>query len=167
VKGIQDILEVYTQMAKHSSEFFLYLNQMQYDLNQLAEDAERERKQIKQSGLAAEQRVLDAERQMERAKAKYDVLARELSNARRSLKNSSLRFTLRGPKSIEQFEEDLCHKVNVADEDYQAKVKNARQMRQELMSALRPNAVNSLKSLISQIDTTLKKQMHELGTYYL
>lgn len=167
MKGIQDILEVYTQMAKHSNEFFLYLNQMQYDLNQLAEDAERKRKQIKQFGLAAEQRVLDAERQMERAKAKYDVLARELSNARRSLKNSSHRLTLRGPKSIEQFEEDLCHKVNLADVEYHAKVVNARQMRQELMFTLRPNAVDSLKSLISQIDTTLKKQMHELGTYYL
>ena len=164
MEGMQGIIGVFCQMADHGNRFSLNLNQMQNELTQLTEYTERERKQIKQSGLAAEERVQDAERQMERAKAKYYSLAQELSHVRRSHKTSSRRITLRGPKSTGQFEEELHHKVDVADEDYQAKVANAQKLRQELLSTLRPRAVYSLKLLISQIDANLTIQMQELGT---
>ena len=163
MEGVQGVIRIFAQMVIHGSEFYSNLNQMQSSLTQLAEDIERRGKKKTESGLAFEQRVQDAERQVERAKAKYDSLANELNHEKRSPKSpSSLRITLRGPKSAGQFEEDLYHRVKVADEEYREKVVKAQKMRQELVSTRR-EVVRSLKSLISEIDTALTTKMQELG----
>ena len=57
--------------------------------------------------------------------------------------------------------------MTVADEEYQAKVVNAQQLRNELVSTLRPGVVDFLKALVEDIDACLKMQMLELGTYQL
>jgi len=164
MEGMLDILRVYERMADHDTEFSTNLNQIHSELTKMAEYTDSERRRIKQSGLAAERRVQDAERQMERAKARYDSLAQDYIHAKRSSNTSSRRFTFRGPKSTGQFEEELYRKVTVADEEYEAKVVNAQQLRGELVSTLRPNTVNYLKMLIEDIDTCLTTQMQELAT---
>ncbi|OCK74783.1 hypothetical protein K432DRAFT_468462, partial [Lepidopterella palustris CBS 459.81] len=164
VEGMQDMLRAYEQMAEHDAQFSVNLNHIYTELTQMADYTDRERRRIKQSGLAAEQRVQDAERQMEKAKARYDSLAQDYIHAKRSRKTSNRRFTIRGPKSTEQLEEDLYRKAKVAEEEYQAKVVNAQELRHELISTLRPNAVHFLRSLIEDIDVCLKMQMQELAT---
>jgi Rho GTPase-activating protein RGD1 len=165
VKGVQDIIKAYEKMAEYSDEFSSSLNKTQNELALLVEQTDRERKQTKQSGLADEQRVQDAERQMERAKAKYDLLAPELNRVRSG--TSSRRITLRGLKLTEQSKEELYYRVNVADEDHRVKMANAQQLRRDLESNLRPRTVRYLKSLILTIDTALTTQMQELGTVVL
>jgi Rho GTPase-activating protein RGD1 len=164
VKGIQDIIKVFEQMADHGHKFSLKLTQIQIILDKLAENTERKRKDIRQLGLAEEKRVQDAERQVEKAKEKYYRLAQDLYHQKRNPKASSnLHFTLSGPKSIGQFEGDLNNKVELADSEYRAKVAIANDMRQNLVLTLRPNAVKSLLSSISEIDTALKRSMEEVG----
>lgn len=149
-------------MAENGLQFALNLHQMHEDLNQLSFEMEKGRKNWKQIGLSAEGKASDAEKQMDKAKQKYDSLAEQYDHAKTG-DSSARHFGLRGPKSAEQREEELQKKVELADKDYQAKVQYARQQRQELISTTRPQAVKALEDLISECDAGLTLQMQKFG----
>ena len=149
-------------MAENGLQFALNLHQMHEDLNHLAFEMERGRKNWKQLGLSAEQKAQDAERQLEKAKQKYDSLAEQYDHAKTG-DSSTRHFGLRGPRSAEQREEELQRKVQSADQDYQSKVQYVRQQRQELLSTTRPQAVKALEDLITECDAGLALQMQKFG----
>ena len=150
-------------MAENGLQFALNLHQMHEDLNQLAFEMEKGRKNWKQIGLSAEQKASDAEKQLEKAKQKYDSLAEQYDHAKTG--DGGRHFGLRGMKSAEQREEELKEKVEMADKDYQSKVQYARQQRQELLSTTRPQAVKALEDLISECDAGLTLQMQKFATF--
>lgn len=150
-------------MAENGLQFALNLHQMHEDLNQLAFEMEKGRKNWKQIGLSAEQKAAEAEKQLEKAKQKYDTLAEQYDHAKTG--DSGRHFGLRGMKSAEQREEELKEKVELSDKDYQAKVQYARQQRQELLSTTRPQAVKALEDLISECDAGLTLQMQKFATF--
>lgn len=150
-------------MADNGVQFALSLHQMHEDLHDLAANIERGRKYWKQNGLNAEKRVQDSESMMEKAKAKYDALAEDYDRARTGDKQSGRVFGLKGPKSAAQHEEDLSRKVQAADTDYSTKVQTAKAQRQELVSALRPQAINALQDLINECDCGLTLQLQKFG----
>ena len=161
--NFEEVTRIHDRMADNGSKFYLSLHQMHEDLQELAVEKERGRKQWKQSGLNAEKRVQDAEVAMEKAKSKYDALAEDYDRARTGDKQSGRVFGLKGPKSAAQVEEDLNRKVQGADADYAQKVKTAQNLRQELVITLRPLAVRAIQDLINECDSGLTLQMQKFG----
>jgi hypothetical protein len=153
-------------MADNGLQFALNLHQMHEDLNQLAYEMEKGRKNWKQVGLTAEQKAQDAERQLDKAKQKYDSLAEDYDHAKTGDKTSGRHFGLRGPKSGAQYEEDLLKKLQLADKEYQARVQFAQQQRQELLSSTRPQAIRSMQDLIAECDAGLALQFQKFGMFF-
>ena len=149
-------------MVDHGLQFAVSLHQMADDLHELAGNIERGRKQWKQTGLAAEKKVLDAESLAEKAKAKYESLAEQYDRVRTGDKQGG-KFGLKGHKSAAQHEEELLRKVQHADSDYGSKVQAAQTARQELVSTHRPQAVHNLQQLIAECDSGLTLQQQKFG----
>ncbi|KAJ5116403.1 hypothetical protein N7456_000751 [Penicillium angulare] len=160
----KEIQRLHERMAECGLQFSVSLHQMSDDLQELSTNIERGRKQWKQTGLAAEKRVIDAESQAEKAKAKYDSLAEQYDRVRTGDKQGG-KFGLKGHKSAAQHEEDLWRKVQNADADYAAKVQAAQAARQELVSTHRPQAVHNLQQLISECDSGLTLQQQKFATF--
>lgn len=135
---------------------------MHEDLQELAAEKERKRKEWKQKGLSAEKRVQDADTAMEKAKVKYNSLAEDYDRARTGDKQPG-RFGLKGPKSAAQVEEDLHRKMQAADSDYSGKVQTTHALRQELINTLRPQAVQAIEQLINECDSGITLQMQKYG----
>jgi hypothetical protein len=162
----KDIHRLQERMVDHGLQFAVSLQQMADDLHEQAGNIERGRKQWKQTGLAAEKRVVDAESLAEKAKAKYESLAEQYDRVRTGDKQGG-KFGLKGHKSAAQHEEELLRKVQNADSDYAAKVQAAQAARQELVSTHRPQAVENLQKLIRECDSGLTLQQQKFGMFYL
>ncbi|KAL2219138.1 GTPase activating protein [Thermoascus aurantiacus ATCC 26904] len=163
-QSYEELNRIHDRMADHGLQFAVSLQQMAEDLQELATNIERGRKYWKQAGLSAEKKVQDAENLAEKAKAKYDSLAEQYDRARTGDKQSG-KFGLKGPKSAAQYEEDLHRKVQNADSDYAAKVQAAQAARQELVSTLRPQAVQNIHQLIMECDSGLALQLQKFATF--
>ena len=162
-KEFEEVTHLQERMGDNGMQFALLLHQMHEEILELNTTAERGRKHWKQTGLAAEKRVQDAELAMEKAKAKYDSLAEDYDRARTGDRTGSKKFGLKGPKSAAQYEEDLHRKVQAADADYQAKVQAAQSLRQELLTTLRPQALRALQDLIMECDSAVALQLQKFG----
>ncbi|KAL4939061.1 hypothetical protein BDV06DRAFT_199593 [Aspergillus oleicola] len=162
--GCVELNGFHDRMADHGLQFAASLQQMADNLNELAGNIERGRKQWKHEGLNAEKRVMEAESLAEKAKAKYDSLAEQYDRVKTGEKAGG-RFGLKGTKSVAQQEEDLLRKVQGADSDYGSKVSAAQTARQELISTHRPQAVRNIQQLIFECDSGLALQMQKFGTF--
>ena len=163
-RNYEDITSIHDRMADNGIQFALSLHQMHEDLQELGAEKERGRKHWKQSGLSAEKRVQDSEAAMEKAKTKYNSLAEDYDRARTGDRQSG-RFGLKGPKTAAQVEEDLHRKMQMADSDYSSKVQSARSMRQDLVSTLRPQAIQALEQLVNECDSGVTLQMQKFGRF--
>ncbi|KAA8645650.1 hypothetical protein EYZ11_002488 [Aspergillus tanneri] len=159
-----DLNRFHDRMADHGLQFAVSLQQMADDLNELASNIERGRKQWKQTGLSAEKKVLEAETSAEKAKAKYESLAEQYDRVKTGDKQGG-KFGLKGHKSAAQHEEELLRKVQNADSDYSSKVQAARAARKELISTHRPQAVHNIQQLISECDSGLTLQLQKFATF--
>jgi Rho GTPase-activating protein RGD1 len=153
-------MSVHERMAENGAQFALSLHQMHEDLTELSANMENGRKHWKHTGLAAESRVQEAEKQMEKAKAKYDSLAEDYDGVRTGDKKVG-RFGLRGPKN----EDELQSRLQQADGDYAQKVQHAKNQRQELVSTQRPQAVKAIQELITECDSALTLQLQKFGKF--
>ncbi|MCJ1403893.1 hypothetical protein MMC11_007116 [Xylographa trunciseda] len=163
-RSFDEIIRIYDHMADNGIQFALSLHQMHEDLQELATERERGRKQWKQTGLSAEKRVQDSEAAMEKARAKYNSLAEDYDRARTGDKQTG-RFGLKGPKSAAQVEEDLHRKLQAADADYASKVQTAQGLRRELVSTSRPQTAQALQQLIHECDSGVTLQMQKFASF--
>lgn len=152
--------QIHDRMGKHGLAFAVELHDMSNDLQDLAANAERGRKQWKQQGLSAETRVRDSVGAMQKAKEKSYSLADQYDRARTGERQSG-RFGLK--KSGAQQEDDLLRKAQGADQEYAQKVHTAESQRTELLNMLRPQAVKALTDLISECDSGLGLQMQKFA----
>ena len=157
-QSYEEITRTQDRMAEHGLQFSSLLHQMSNDLNELAANIERGRKQWKADGAAASKKVMDSESALEKAKAKYDSLAEQYDRARTGDRQSG-RFGIKGPKSAQQQEEDLQRKVQAADSDYFGKVQVAQRDRQEMTTTHRPQALKALQDLIAECDSALSMHL--------
>jgi len=162
----EDVVRIHEKMSDNGTQFRLNSQQMSEDLEALAHEMERGRKQWKHEALQAEQRLQDAERALDKSKQKYDSLAVDYDHARTGEKVSGGKFSIR-PKSAAQQEEDLQRRVGIADEDYQAKVHNAQLVRQEVEKQSRPQAVRAILQLVQECDSAVTLQLQKFGEYRL
>lgn len=160
-----ELLHVHERMGDNGMQFALSLHQMHEDLNTLTAEIERGRKQQKHEGLDAEKKAFDAEQAMQKAKARYDTLAESYDRARTGDTKGSRRLGLKGPKSAEQVETEMLHKVQAADSEYEEKVKQARTQRDHLIRSGRPQAVKALQSLIKECDQALTLQLQKYASF--
>lgn len=165
IASYDEITRIQERMADSGSQFASSLHQMHEDLVDLAANIERGRKQWKGTGLAAEQRLVDAEAAMRKSKAKYDSLAEDYDRARTGDRHATKKFGLKGPKSAAQHEEELLRKVQAADADYIARIQAAQAIRQELLSHGRPETVKNLQDMIKECDAALTMQMQRFGEF--
>lgn len=160
-----ELLRVHERMGDNGMQFALSLHQMHEDLNALTAEIERGRKQQKHEGLDAEKKAFDAEQAMQKAKARYDTLAESYDRARTGDTKGSRRLGLKGPKSAEQVETEMLHKVQAADSEYEEKVKLAKSQRDHLIRIGRPQAVKALQSLIKECDQALTLQLQKYASF--
>ncbi|XMA14786.1 hypothetical protein WAI453_007577 [Rhynchosporium graminicola] len=165
LQSYDEITSIHERMSDNGAQFATSLHQMHEDLLEVASNLERGRKHWKTTGLAAEQRVADAEGAMRKSKTKYDSLAEDYDRAKTGDRQQSKKFGLKGPKSAQQHEEDLLRKLRAADEDYASKVQAAQSQKAELLSKLRPEAVKSLEDLIKECDSALTLQMQKFASF--
>ena len=157
-QSYEELIRTHDRMAEHGLQFGSLLQQMSNDLNELAANIERGRKQWKTDGLAAEKKVQDSESALDKAKTRYDSLAEQYDRARTGDRQSG-RFGIKGPKSAAQQEEDLQRKVQTADSEYFQRVQTAQSNRQELTSTHRPQALKALQDLIAECDSGLSMHL--------
>lgn len=164
-KQFEQVLHANERIADNGTQFGLALHAMHENLLQLANKMDGSRKTWKQQGLAAENKVQDAEKLAEKAKAKYDQLAEDLDRVKTGDTGAGRKFGLKGPKSAAQHEEDLQRKMQAADQDYHSKVQAAQSSRKELVATTRPQAITALTDLIKETDAALTMEMQKYGTY--
>jgi Rho GTPase-activating protein RGD1 len=162
---LTEVMRTQERMGDNGMQFALSLHQMHEDLNVLSNNMERERKTWKHEALDTEKRASDAEAAMHKAKTRYDSLAEDYDRARTGDTKGSRRIGLKGPKSAEQYESDLLRKVQAADADYEEKVRLAKSLREGLVNAYRPNAVQKLKELCRECDSGLTLQLQKFATF--
>ncbi|CAI6335819.1 unnamed protein product [Periconia digitata] len=161
----EQVLHANERIADNGTQFGLALHAMHENLLQLATKMEGSRKTWKQQGLSAEQKVQDAEKLAEKAKAKYNQLSEDLDKVKTGDSGAGRKFGLKGPKSAAQHEEDLHRKVQAADQDYASKIQTAQASRKELITTLRPQAVAALVDLIKEIDAALTMEMQKFASF--
>lgn len=161
-RSYEEIHRIHERMADHGQQFAVSLQQMSEDLQELATNIEKGRKHWKQTALSAEKKVQEAEIAAEKAKAKYDSLAEQYDRVRTGDRQSG-KFGLKGHKSAAQHEEELHRKVQNADSDYSSKVQAAQVARKELVSTLRPQAVQHIQQLTTECDSGLTLQLQKFG----
>lgn len=161
----EQVLHANERIADNGTQFGLALHAMHENLLQLANKMDASRKTLKQTGLAAESKVQDAEKLAEKAKAKYDQLAEDLDRVKTGDTGAGRKFGLKGPKSAAQHEEDLQRKLQAADQDYASKVQTAQSYRKDLLASHRPQAVSGLLDLIKETDAALTMEMQKYGMF--
>ncbi|KAF1947265.1 Rho GTPase-like protein activator [Clathrospora elynae] len=161
----EQVLHANERIADNGTQFGLALHAMHENLLQLATKMDGSRKTWKQQGLQAENRVQDAERLAEKAKAKYDQLADDLDRVKTGDTGAGRKFGLKGPKSAAQHEEDLQRKTQAADQDYASKVQAAQTARKELVATMRPQTVSALQDLIKETDAALTMEMQKYASF--
>ncbi|KAJ4983495.1 beta-chimaerin [Stagonosporopsis vannaccii] len=161
----EHVLHANERIADNGTQFGLALHAMHENLLQLANKMDANRKTLKQTGLAAEGKVQDAEKLAEKAKAKYDQLAEDLDRVKTGDTGAGRKFGLKGPKSAAQHEEDLQRKLQAADQDYASKVQTAQAYRKELVATARPQAVSGLLDLIKETDAALTMEMQKYASF--
>jgi predicted nucleic acid-binding Zn-ribbon protein len=167
-KAYDDMMTIHERMSENGVQFASSLMQMNEDLLELAAMSEKSRKGWKQSGLAAEQRVVDLETAMRKSKHKYDSLAEEYERVRTGdtgAGKSGKVFGIRGPKSAEQHEQDLLRKVQTADQDYHSRVQTYQAERSELLNKTRPETVKALQDIVRECDSAVVLQMQKFGKF--
>jgi hypothetical protein len=161
----EQVLHANERIADNGTQFGLALHAMHENLLQLANKMDGNRKTWKQQGLSAENKVQEAERLAEKAKAKYDQLSEDLDRVKTGDTGAGRKFGLKGPKSAAQHEEDLQRKTQAADQDYSSKVQTAQTSRKELVASTRPQAVAALLDLIKETDAALTMEMQKFGKF--
>lgn len=163
-RSFEETTRIHGRMAENGLQFSLALQQMHDDLTELGNNMDRGKKHWKQTGLAFERKVQDAEMLVEKAKNKYDTAAEEYDRAKSGDRRAGKSpFSIRGTKKGPQHEEDLYRKVQIADGDYSARVQQASAARAELISSLRPSAVRSLREMVAECDSGLTVQLQRFA----
>lgn len=161
-----EMMDIHARMADNGYQFSMSLHQMHEDLVELTSITEKSRKGWKQTGLAAEQRVVDLETATRKSKAKYDSLAEEYDRVRTGdVGGRRGGFGFKGPKSAAQQEEDLLRKLHAADEDYHSRVDVQARERAELLATGRPEIIKSLQDIIHECDGGMVLQVQKYASF--
>lgn len=138
------------------------LNVIYDEVTSLVATISRSRKTIKDDSKRREKECVDAIGAAEKAKQKYYHLCDDLEKLKGLDPNKKLFLK---SKSVEQQEDDLQRKVDLANQDYKLKVLVCKKLKDEMLMIHRPTTLKQLKNLILETDIALNVQLQKFTTY--
>lgn len=145
------------------SSYVTALNTMYDELTSLVHTITRSRKTIKDEYRRKDKECIDSISAAEKAKTRYNHLCEDLERLKNS-DPSKKSFSLKN-KTVEQQEDDLQRKVDLADQEYKSKVATCKKLKDEILVLHRPNNAKKLKNLILEMDIALNVQLQKYATY--
>ncbi|KAI5958277.1 RGD1 [Candida theae] len=145
------------------SSYVTALNTMYDELTSLIHTITRSRKTIKDEYRRKDKECMDAISAADKAKTRYNHLCEDLERLKSS-DPSKKSFSLKN-KTVEQQEDDLQRKVDLADQEYKSKVATCKKLKDEILVLHRPNNAKKLKNLILEMDIALNVQLQKYATY--
>lgn len=150
---ILNILKSTDRYGDAGNTFIDAMHRIHDELMDLVRTMDRKRKASKETALRHEKSLVDAERECEKAKAKYDSACEELEKARTS-DPSKNKLGFKG-----RSEEELHRRMTISEVDYQQKVDVCQRTRRELVEKLRVEDVRTLQALALECDNALSLQV--------
>lgn len=160
---LDQIIEFDEKLFNVGSSYVKALNVMYDELSSLCQTISRSRKLIKDEGKRKEKECVDSIMAAEKAKQKYHHLCDDLEKLKTSDPNKKS-FSLKN-KTVEQQEDDLQRKVDLADQDYKSKVNTCKKLKDEMLMIHRPTNSKKLKNLILETDIALNVQLQKFATW--
>ncbi|KAI5969363.1 RGD1 [Candida margitis] len=145
------------------SSYVTALSTMYDELMSLVHTIIRSRKTIKDEYRRKDKECIDSISAAEKAKTRYNHLCEDLERLKNS-DPSKKSFSLKN-KTVEQQEDDLQRKVDLADQEYKSKVATCKKLKDEILVLHRPNNAKKLKNLILEMDIALNVQLQKYATY--
>ncbi|CAH2352682.1 RHO GTPase-activating protein Rgd1p [[Candida] railenensis] len=160
---MDSIIEYDEKLFNVGSSYVKALNIMYDELFALIGTMARSRKMIKDDGKKKEKECSDAILAAEKAKQKYYHLCDDLEKLKASDPNKKS-FSLKN-KTVEQQEDELQRKVDLADQDYKLKVSTCKKLKDEILVVHRPTNSKKLKNLILELDIAMNVQLQKYATW--
>lgn len=150
---IMNILKTTDRYGDAGNTFIDAMHRIHDELMDLVRTMDRKRKASKETALRHEKNLVDAERECEKAKAKYDSACDELEKVRTAdPSKNKLGFKNKS-------EDELHRKMTICEVDYQQKVDACQRSRRELVEKLRVDDVRKLQALALECDNALSLQV--------
>ncbi|KAI0463369.1 hypothetical protein LJB42_003394 [Komagataella kurtzmanii] len=163
-RSFEKIVSFDSELFNVGSPYVKALTLMYEQLGSLASTVSKSRKSVKEEYRRKERECGDTIAAAEKSKNKYFNFCNELEKLRTG-DPSKKTFTLKGSKTGTQQEEELSRKIEIADQDYRAKVHQCKKLKDELLMVHRPAQVKALKGLILEIDTAMSLQLQKYTTW--
>ncbi|KAI5955932.1 RGD1 [Candida jiufengensis] len=145
------------------SSYVTALNTMYDEITSLINTITRSRKIVKDEYRRKDKECMDAIQAAEKAKTRYMHLCDDLERLKTS-DPSKKGFSLKN-KSVEQQEDELQKKVDMADQEYKSKVSTCKKLKDEILVIHRPNNSKKLKNLVLEMDIALNVQLQKYATW--
>lgn len=153
------IIEFDERLYSVGSSYVKALNAMHDEIVSLVQTVSRSRKNIKDEVKRKEKECADSILLAEKAKQKYYHCCDDLERLK-MLDPNKKSFLKSKPE-----EDELQRRVDVADQDYKAKVTASKKLKDEMLMIYRPTNTKKLKNLILEMDIALNVQLQKLATW--
>lgn len=150
---ILNVLKSTDRYGDAGNTFIDALHRIHDELMDLVRSMDRQRKTCKEAALRHEKNLVDAERECEKAKGKYDNACEELEKVR-TADPSKNKLGFKGKS-----EEELHRRMTICEVDYQQKVDTCQRLRRELVEKLRVEDIRKLQGLTLECDNALSLQV--------
>ncbi|KAN0062628.1 Rho GTPase-activating protein [Thecaphora frezii] len=170
----QSIMKTHEAVADNRIRFASKLAEMSDELNNLAREVDKNRKQTKDTGQRLEKNLTDAEAGVEKARARFDATAEDLERLLllksgestkggelapggkrtlgKAIGKSGLLFKNKNPQQILKQEEEIRARTSNASDTFRKEVLNTQGIRQEYFNLQLPRILRSLKESAEEID---------------
>ncbi|KAK6330907.1 hypothetical protein TWF718_003104 [Orbilia javanica] len=155
MKGLQESNRIHDSLADNGVAFAAALNTMSEELTELSNNIEAGRKQWKNVVTGSEKKGPTSYHEMEKARNKVDIAAKEYESARNGSRSKGFLGNNRNP------EEDSRKKLEMADMEYVRQVELTNKVHSELFHVERPQSVKALRDLILECDAGLSLQLQK------
>ncbi|KAK6502296.1 hypothetical protein TWF506_002879 [Arthrobotrys conoides] len=155
MKGLQESNRIHDSLADNGVAFAAALNTMSEELTELSNNIEAGRKQWKNVVANSEKKGPNSYHEMEKARNKVDIAAKEYENSRNGSRSKGFLHNNRHP------EEDSRKKLEMADMEYVRQVEITNKVHSDLFRAERPQSVKALRDLILECDAGLSLQLQK------
>lgn len=161
-RNFGETLQLNERLAENGLTFASALHTMSEELRDVADNAERGRKQWKHTFIDAEKRLAEAEAAQQKAKDRYNNAAEQYDRARTGERQGGM-FGLKNKNPAQQ-EEALKEKADMLDKEYAERFEAAQTRRLEFEGTTRRQIVQALREIIDECDAAVAMQMAKLAS---
>ncbi|PWY98116.1 RhoGAP-domain-containing protein [Testicularia cyperi] len=178
VRSWHSMMKTHDTLADNRIRFAAKLGEMSDELNNLAKEVDKSRKQAKETGTRLEKNLQEAEAGVEKARGRFDTAAEDLERLLllksgestksgeiqsgsggggkrtlgKAIGKSGLLFKNKNPQQILKQEEDIRARTSTASDAFRKEVLSTQGMRQEYFNLQLPRILRTLKENAEEID---------------